>query len=264
MSAPRSRPHIFYPSQLNLYRQCPERYHHKYVLRERVAEEFSRPLAVGIATHELAAVCFKEQLNHGAMPAFLEQRAEDLLPATAYPSILLPFYRDDIASVVSTVKWMLSRFSGAERIVGIERTLSYAFSGNASCDPFTLRAKIDLVVEHPDGTLEHIDFKTGRFKRDPIQEISSRIVMGAAYGRDFPYPKIRSTILFGAEQRVVSETLSKEDCLPTWREIREIANTIMTGSCWAPETSPLCEWCPYFENGCSLSASNTSWSDAAD
>ncbi len=34
--------------------------------------------------------------------------------------------------------------------------------------------------------------------------------------------------------------------------MKEVAAAIIKGRDWAPNPSPLCEWCPFFYNGCSL------------
>ncbi len=250
--AERPRLPIFYPSHIKLFRECPERYYHKYVARRRVVEPFSRPLAKGIATHEVLADYFAEFRANRSFPINIQQHAEVQLLRAGYPPELATTWDDDVADVVAFVQWALARFDGTATVLGIEETLGYAHNREADpvCpQPFLLRAKVDLVLSHPDGTLEHLDFKSGRAQRDPIQEIASRVVVGSEYGDE--YQTVRTTTYFVAEQTAVSEIIDRSTCREAWKTIRETVNAILTNTTWQPEPSPLCQFCPFFGNGCS-------------
>jgi hypothetical protein len=241
---------IFYPSQLNVYLECPEKYYHRYVLRRRVSEPFSRALARGTAVHAVLADCFRTFQEQQAFPINLRERVDFHLPEAGYPADQADCWPDDAADVLAQVKWMLAWFDGSARVVGIEETLAYRHGGGSDCDPFLLRAKVDLVLAHSDGTLQHLDFKTGRVQRDPIQEVVARIVVAARYGEE--HPTIQTTTLFLGEQHEETEVLTREECRETWQTIKRTVQAILTTTSWHPVASPLCAWCPYFDNGCTL------------
>src|SRR5215207_167879 len=79
---------IFWPSQIKLYLECPERYYHKYVARHRGVEPFSRDLARGIALHATFAECFEEFQRSGGFPMNIQVRVEARLRQSDYPADL--------------------------------------------------------------------------------------------------------------------------------------------------------------------------------
>src|ERR687892_22637 len=67
----------------------------------------------------------------------------------------------DVASWTQTALDMLPRDA---RPMLVEKNL-YAPVGRG---PVQLGARIDLVLQHDDGTIEHVDFKTGKLREDPV------------------------------------------------------------------------------------------------
>jgi hypothetical protein len=244
------RSQIFYPSQINLYLECPERYYRKYVERRKVVEPFSRPLAKGIAAHSILSEAFAEFRQQKSLPTDIQGLAERALRADSYPADVRPFWMEDVATVVRDVKWTLKQFSGKEEVLATEETLSYNYPGSHTCPPFVLRAKVDLVVLQPDGTLEHIDFKTGGRKPNKIQDVISRIVVGNSY--DAGSTPIRTTTYFAGDQTSMTAILAQDECQETWQRIRNTITAIGNSDTWPAVPTPLCAWCPYFEIGCSL------------
>ncbi len=249
VQATRSRPAVFYPSHLTLYRQCPERYFHKYVERRKVAEPFSPALARGNVAHAILAECFDQYRRQRTFPIDLQERVEALLPPLPYPDDRA--WRFDVATVLDHVKFALMEFDGTSRLLATEGTYDYPYPGGRDCPPFILRAKVDRVLHHPDGGLEHTDYKTGREQAiDPIQNVASRIVVRHNFGGDYAY--IRSSTMFLASLSTRSDDLTREQVQVTWREIKQTASAILSATEWPPVRSALCEWCPFYGSGCSL------------
>jgi hypothetical protein len=175
---------------------------------------------------------------------------------------------EDAANVTSYVKWVLCEFDCSAEVLGVEQTLSYYHRGAVGGPGCLFRAKVDLVLAHTDGTLEHVDFKGGKVKADPIQEVLSRIVVASKYGER--YPEIRTTTIFVAEQKRASAVLERSACRETWETIKQAVSEIQAGIGWKPSPSPFCGTCPYFTNGCSLSLESTgtkalsTWLDGED
>ncbi len=111
----RSRTPVFYPSHLTLYRQCPERYFHKYFERRKVEEHFRPALARGNVAHAILAQCFDQYRRHRTFPIDLRERVEALLPPLPYPDERA--WRFDVAAVLDHVKFALIEFVG-DRLIG--------------------------------------------------------------------------------------------------------------------------------------------------
>jgi hypothetical protein len=182
----------------------------------------------------------------------IRERVEFHLDKLQYPTDLDTARAEDTENVTAQVKWVLSEFDCATEVVGVEQTLGYYYRGTDACAACLFRAKIDLLLAHTDGTLEYVDFKGGKVKPDPIQEVISRIVVAAEFGKH--YPEIRTTTLFVAAKKRVSAVLEREACREAWETIKRAAAEIRSGlAAWDPSPSPFCTACPYFNNGCSIS-----------
>lgn len=137
---------------------------------------------------------------------------------------------------------------------------------------FRLEARLDLVVLHPDGTLEHVDYKTGRFEVDEAQNLIARLVVGRnadalAAGRAFAGNEaIRTSVLYLGERRGWSRIYRRDEARQEWEALRETATAIVAGAAtpvvgslsWLPRRNALCGFCP-FVDVCSATAA-----DAAD
>lgn len=245
----RPRTPVFYPSQLSLYRQCPERYFHKYVERRKVVEPFSPALVRGIAAHELLAYCLEEFRDQGTFPINLLDRIAARLPRLQYPDEAA--WRGEVETVLANVRFALLDFDGSAQVMATEATLDYPYPGTNDCPPFTLRVKVDRVLRNADGGLEHGDYKTGRdLAVDAIQNVASRIVVRHNYAGLYPY--VRSSTHFLAAQATRSDELTREQVQETWGEIKRTVRSVLAGRNWQPKRQVLCEWCPFYANGCSL------------
>ena len=244
-----ARPPIYYPTQLTLYRQCPERYFHRHVERRRVEEGFSPALAKGQAIHAILAEYFDTYRREGGFPTDLRDRAEYYLPRGPYPHDKA--WQHDVATIIAQVEFALLSFDRTAVVVATEVTYEYAYPGSPDCPPFTLRAKVDRVIRYQDGTLEHADYKTGSGTRiDPLQNVISRIVVGQQFRGELSL--ILSASIFLAGQSLRVDRLTREQVQETWREIKETARAIVEAKEWPASRSPLCAWCPFSSDGCSL------------
>jgi hypothetical protein len=259
---------IIWPSQLKLYLDCPERYYHKYVSRRRGIAPFSRDLARGIALHATLAECFTEFQRSRGFPINIEERVEGHLRQSDYPDELVSLRTEDAENVVAYVKWVLSEFDCTVDVLSVEETLGYYYRGANGGPACLFRAKVDLVLAHTDGTLEHVDFKGGKVKPDPIQEVLSRVVVASEYGD--AYPVIRTTTHFVADHKRASAVLERAACRDTWATIKCAVSEIMSRANWKPSPSPFCGTCPYFTNGCSITLESSTtdglsnWLDGED
>ncbi len=67
-----------------------------------------------------------------------------------------------------------------------------------------------------------------------------------------PYAYIQNTTVYVGARAVRSEVLDAEECGRRWSQTKQVVAAIIEGSDWSPNPSPLCEWCPFVNGGCSL------------
>jgi hypothetical protein len=232
-----------------LFKRCPQAYYHRYVDRHPVTHAFDPLLTRGQVTHNILAQAFDSQRRLGAFPENLRQRAEWRLQRRSYDSDGQFTYELDL--VLDLVANALDWFDPAASIVAIEKSFEYAFAGSRAAPPFVLKTRIDLVLQHADASLEHVDWKTGsRAWVDEIQNATGRIVVGRA----FQEARIRSTTHFLGSTATRSRSLEHDEVVAVWREIKELVAAIETEQTWSPTPNPLCTHCPFQRNGCPLYA----------
>jgi len=216
--------------------------------------------------HEYEAFYRREGVP--SVPSDLHTRAERALSRESYPYD--DAWKADVAAVVEELKYGSSYLDGEARVLATESTLQYPYPGSPECPPFVLAAKVDLVLlrHTPDGEpyLDVIDWKGGsKIRGDPIQELAARMVVkhNAARLHSGDYRFIQSTTVFLGAKTYRSTVIGAVDGPQRWGELKTIAAAIQTSSDWAPTPSPLCDWCPFFGNGCTLGADGTQPDDAA-
>ncbi|MDP9469876.1 MAG: PD-(D/E)XK nuclease family protein [Chloroflexota bacterium] len=248
---------IIYPKHINLFLQCPERYFHERVERQKIDQPFSPAMTKGIAVHQILNDAAVEYRRHGTVPANLVERAEALVPRSSYPSDLA--WCADVESVVAQVKFGIAYLDGEACVLASEATYQYPYQRGRDCPPFALAAKVDLVLLRHDADgqpfLDVVDFKSGTSLRaDTIQELAGRIVVEQNAERRFglPYAYVQTSTVYVGVGAVRSEVLDAEECGRRWSQTKQVVAAIVNGNDWEPNPSPMCEWCPFFNNGCSL------------
>ncbi|MBA2357066.1 MAG: PD-(D/E)XK nuclease family protein [Actinobacteria bacterium] len=109
-----------------------------------------------------------------------------------------------------------------------------------------LRGKIDRIDAGPDGTLELVDYKTGRRQLDPDElpdDPAARVYLLAAE-EVFQQPVSRVRLLYlqsGAEVRWSPE---REDVEAMKNEVGELVAEISSTSFFEARPGPLCRYCP--------------------
>ena len=246
----------YFPTHLNMYRRCPQRYFLQYVCRRPGRIGIDRSAANrGAITHNVLNHAFRHFRKHKGFPAGLDRRIRGSLSVNDYPSA--DHWRRDVSAVVDWVEDVVESFDHRQEIVAVERVYAYRLPPSAELfdqPPSFLKARVDLVLRQDDGVIEHVDWKTG--KRDftddiEIQNVAARI----ALGREMQERRIVSTVSFlAAAQGVVDDrrVLTEQEVRHGWRTIKSIVADICTDQQWQPQQSGLCNWCPYFQHGCKL------------
>ena len=238
----------FTPSMLAAFERCPHQYFLRYVQKLRPPEPFNPAFARGNAAHEVLRQSFEHYRRLRAFPIDLRGRVEAQLPRPPYADERA--WAADVEKVLGWVRWALAAFDGSARVLAAERWFEYRFPGNAGCAPFRLRHRVDLALEHEDGSVEHLDWKGGDgYRVDALQNVAARIVVGRA----FPdRPRIRSSTAFLANEAARTDELTYDEVKADWGRIKELAGAIMAERDWLPVSNPLCPWCPFYGQGCPI------------
>jgi hypothetical protein len=247
------RPSLFTPSQLSLYRDCPERYRLAKIERRRVEEPFSAPLARGKALHAVLADCLERVRRGDPRPDDLAARAAAALPHDGYPDRRA--WAEDAAAVARQATHGLTHLPPGMRVLAVEAFHRWTYRGDALTPAFTLGARADAILAGTDADgrayLEVVDWKTGAGRGvDLLQEVALRIVARHALGDAYAY--IVNTTVFvahGARSAVVREDAI---CRDVFREIKGLVTAIARDRLFPPRPSERCPFCPYFGDGCIL------------
>lgn len=241
-----NRPRVLYPTYINLYKQCPERYYHERVERQKPEEGFNAALTEGIAMHDIlaaAASIYRRSFDDGAVVLCdIESRAESALPFGAYSSELA--WRADVEAIVFGVKEGLKYLDGEARVLAAEATYQFPYTRQKDCPSFVLAAKVDLVLLKRDADdrpfLDVVDYKGGSSLRvDPVQEIAARIVVKQNASRfKSEYEYIQSTTIhLGAGVRS-SVVVDDDECGRRWAQIKDLVSAISEADQWDPTRLP--------------------------
>ena len=254
---------ILYPKHLNLYAQCPERYYHERVKRQKTDQAKGTALARGIAVHHVLSDVANEYetfiQEHGvpAVPSDLVLRAERALPRDPYPDEAA--WASDLKALIAEVQYGVAYLDGEARVLATEATFQYPYGGSDECPRFVLAVKVDAVLLRHDADgrvfLDIVDWKGGNgLRHDPIQELACRIAVQYNAKRQFDVAPayFQSTTVYVSAKAHRSVVIPPSEGLERWSELKQLVAGIVLAADWTPNPSPLCEWCPFFGNGCSL------------
>jgi len=114
---------------------------------------------------------------------------------------------------------------------------------------FDLIGRVDRVDEHPDGSLEIVDYKSGRTYVQP-EDVQSDLAMGCyqlLLKRLHPDREVRATIIALRTGDTATSSLSEAELAEFQHDIRELGNRIFATN-WdeaLPMRKALCEGCDF-------------------
>lgn len=130
------------------------------------------------------------------------------------------------------------------KVLLVEKQLRMPFG-----DDFDLIGRIDRIDEHPDGTLEIIDYKSGRqdvSDADVESDLAMNIYQLLVRHR-YPDRKVKATIVALRTGRFASHSLSEEESEVLIQDLRELGREIL-GKAWeeiSPSHKALCPGCDF-------------------
>ena len=239
-----TRPRTFFPTAINTYRQCPERYYHRYIRKRKGVLPFNRPMILGGATHRMIAASLPRYLQTGEIAADLAEQAMAEIATSDYPEEERPYREQDARDVVDLTLTALRMVPRESHSLLQERNL-YRPLGRSGIE---IGARIDLVMQDAEGRIEHIDFKTGKVRDNTVQSLMARVVVGHRYRAA---PEIQTTTLYLAQRQRHSVTLERAASRHDWQSIARNIQDIRSRDDFPPTPGPLCEFCPFQTRYCS-------------
>lgn len=244
----------FSPIHINDFQQCPERFYLRHIRRIRVPKYFSRPLAIGQATHAAMAFVWNQRLSGFEIPDDLQKLAAMYLKPTQYPRETGDSWSADVAVVADHLHRCLSTLDPNAEIVSIEREWSYALRGrDGEASPARIQSRVDVILRHDDGVVQHVDYKTGAHHRDLTQEVMSRVVVRTMLdAKGWTGAPVVTSTLFTNDGTLISEQPARDAYRWLWNSVVENIGAIQTATTWPPRPGPHCRWCDFAANHCSL------------
>jgi RecB family exonuclease len=132
----------------------------------------------------------------------------------------------------------------AGRPIGVEEALR----GWAGGDHDRVIGFADLVLEHPDGTIELVDHKVTSRRADPddLREDFQLNLYGHLASKRWPRaPRIVATLHYPTGPEAVRVELTQDGMRAADRRVRATARTIASDDTFAPVPSAACEHCPW-------------------
>ena len=236
------------PSRLATFRECPRKYRFQHV--EKLPTRPSPHMDLGSNVHAALRDWFRLPRAERTWEAMLE------LYRAAWRANMPAFRgksRDELREFGERGKAMLRRFvdetPADTEPVAIEKWVGLDFGD------LEVKGKVDRVDLLPDGSLRVVDYKTGKFPRDPEQvraEDLAAVVYAAGASRDFvgaPVGEIEYLYLAGMERLTfpVDEAWRAE----RERSIGELARTVQAAEAadaFPPTPTKLCAWCDFLRD----------------
>lgn len=226
-------------SKISTFQTCPLRYKFQYIYK--LAEPLSHQLSFGQSVHSTLNA-FYQELKSGTSPSFdrLKELFEKYWIPLGYTSnshllsrkengfkMLENFFAEN------SQKWIIPEF--------LERPFTLKLPPNLS-----IIGRIDRIDRLPDGTLEVIDYKTGKIKdQKEIDKDLQLSIYALACRQVLKLPVSKLSLYFLEDGQKISTMRTAEQLIETEKELTILAETIST-STFEPIPSPyICQNCDY-------------------
>ena len=247
---PGRRHATFSPTQLRVFRDCPERYYRQYIGNEKVRAEFNPATLRGSAVHKVLARVFIARQDGEIIDDDLRSLAEQFLPRRLYQDAgMLGEWPSDIDEVLGLVEAVIARVAHDSTVLNVETSFMTICSTSSPVAGVTLVGKVDLLIRDNRGFLEQIEFKTGGAQPDPYQEVICRMGVCAEHNAS-GLPVLSTTVQLstGAEYPLDSDRRLLTLVLT---EIEETILQVWSAMEWPAQENDRCRFCNYRTTLCS-------------
>ncbi len=234
---------IFSPTKISTFIECPTKY--KYVYVDRIGRFYQKPHAYfsfGTTLHQVLQAYHSPGGEQSV--EFLLSQLDDRWISAGYESVDEEReYRMRAEEVLRLYHQRALERAGTVVTDSVERNLSL------NLGTFKLSGRIDRIDVHPDGTVEVVDYKSGRddvTTGDVYGSLAMRCYMLLA-SRTMLATDIIGTIIALRTCRSASVAITHEQLQQTADEITNLANTILTTNITAvePVRIEVCDKCEF-------------------
>lgn len=233
------------PSKITTYLACPVKYRWTYVddrgkwyLRaktyysfgstlHRALERFHNAGDIGVETTDQVVAAYEESWIDAGFNS-----AEEMAEAYGEGKAILERHVENVGMRQSNARTLF-----------VEKQLKFEYP------EFTLVGRVDRIDEHPDGSLEIVDYKTGRASVDE-EDVRSDIAMSVyqlQLRELYPDRPIRATICALRTGSEASYSMSSEELEEFKTDVHKLGLEILTQEFWdlVPLLRGLCEGCDF-------------------
>jgi RecB family exonuclease len=236
---------ILSPTKFSIYLACPQRYRWTYTdsrgrfymrsksafsfgtALHRVLERFHDSGDTGVETiHEAVAALEESWLDAGF------HNAEEMNDAYGEGQAILERYVEEAQQRHVSAK-----------TIAVERTLRLDFPS------FELVGRLDRIDEHEDGTMEVLDYKSGRqlVTSDDVRSDLAMNIYQLLLQRHYPGRPVRATILALRTGEQASASINQEEGDELYRDLTELGEMILAKRAMGgePTYKSLCPRCDF-------------------
>ena len=248
---------VIAPKHLVAYNQCSLKHHLTY--RRKLKGDFrpNRFMAEGNALHHVMRRWFRSTSDWraGADPTVITHWLRQELDESHYE--VPTDHLKAMTTIADHAAWCLDQIPADVTVQLAEREVQSP-PVRIGVHPVRFHARVDLIVQHTDGEVEHIDFKTGGPQEDHwIQRGVERLVVGAAHPACAGRPATRTTTLYAGPRLTDSQCHTPESFQSTRAELRDLAHRMLHDDAPTPTPSGRCAWCAFRDAGCPVGQSFT-------
>jgi putative RecB family exonuclease len=255
----------YYPTQLETFVECPFKY--RCSKDPEIKRKHRKPTAqqyLGTCIHDALEVFF--DIRRTAVSARTAEKLADLFRRAWAGVDLPPWKKRDRVDERQKVFGGDRELEGSWGRQGLHLLDRFFRTADRTVIPYTaeqfheaklssgaiLAGKVDRIDKLPDGTLEVVDYKTGKppprqdddsVAEEDLQLSAYAIVVGRKYGLSVS----RCSLIFLSEDRKIGFTPTADLLATKEARIEEIVRSIEAEKDFAPRKNNLCPWCEYRE-----------------
>jgi putative RecB family exonuclease len=232
--------HRLSPSAIDRYRSCPKRFYLTDIERQRL-EKPSPVLAQGNAVHEALSLFFR--LDPSVRSSEVLCRALRFVWRKHWDTTVLGS-DDEIThgrEAVRMLRLFFETFDTARQPLATEEWVQ------AQVDGLELFGRVDRVDSLPDGGLEIIDYKTGRFMWEPedLPRETACLFYVVAVEECFGRPVERVRIIYLRNGHEVRWSPEREDVEAARERLARMVREIQAETEFAATPGDHCRFCPF-------------------
>lgn len=233
-----------YPASLGAYYRCPRKFQMRYIRRVRMPYDFKPYLAIGSVTHKALASVLRRRLD-GLPTASLESSVTEHLLRERYPPEIADELRvEHLTVVIGHVERAMASLPQDFEVLWVEHEFTRPTSFESIESPVVVASKVDLVIRHGDGMIDHIDFKTGYEGGDPLQNVMSRVAV--AHGMQTSALRLRTVNVMSKTGAYEVDRSTNHQYRQNWQVVEYTVAQLAADSTWPGTTDPaICSRCEF-------------------